>query len=106
MTMKCKMPLKQSAYNTCLKNKRYKVQNKECRASHDKAAKLVGKAINVVPSKTLSLEIPKGDRPDIELNVRPATRGAGSNASVSRITSAADQYNSYHFDEASTLKTY
>jgi hypothetical protein len=70
------------------------------------AEKLLGKAISIVPPRTLSLNITAGARPEILSNVPPVTRITGSEASVSGITSAADQYNSYRFDEASAMKTY
>jgi hypothetical protein len=46
------------------------------------------------------------DRPLILSNISREIRVTGSEASVLGITSAADQYSLYHFDESSALKTY
>ena len=75
-------------------------------AVRDKAARLVGKAISIAPTRTLSSVLHAPDRPDIVSNVHPAVRLIGSEASISGITSAADQYNSYRFDELTATKTY
>jgi hypothetical protein len=72
----------------------------------DKAARLVGKAISVAPVRALSSAVNTGDRPDIISNVNTTGRLIGSEASISGITSAADQYNSYRFDEMTATKTY
>ena len=72
----------------------------------DKAARLVGRAISVAPTRALSSVLHAPDRPDIVSNVHPAVRLIGSEASISGITSAADQYNSYRFDELTATKTY
>jgi hypothetical protein len=70
------------------------------------AAKLAGKIVNLAPPKTLSLVVPAVDRQEILSNMPRKNRGRGSEASVSGTTSTANQYNLYHFDESSTLKTY
>ena len=76
----------------------------------EKAARLTGRSINRAPEPALSLAQPIGNRPIIESNVRQlenVTRCVNrSETSVSGLTSSADQYNSYRFDEASALKTY
>ena len=59
----------------------------------DKAAKLVGRAISIAPTRALSSVLLAGDPPDIVSNVHPAVWLLGSEASISGITSAADQYN-------------
>ena len=43
---------------------------------------------------------------DIETNVDSGRRGLGTEASVSNITSANDQFNSYRFNETAATKTY
>jgi hypothetical protein len=85
---------------------RYSIRN--AGPSVKKAAdKLVGKAISQAPPTTLSLAIASTtNRPEILSNVLSVNRGPRSEASVSGITSAADQYNSYRFDETSAMKTY
>ncbi len=70
------------------------------------AEKLSGKIVNNAPPRTLSLAVPQPDRQVILSNVTGDRRGVPSEASVSGITSAADNYNSYRFDESSALKTY
>jgi len=72
----------------------------------DNAARLVGKAISIVPVRAMSSAVPTGDRPDIVSNVNPTNRLLGSEASISGITSAADHYNSYRFDEITATRTY
>jgi hypothetical protein len=72
----------------------------------EKASKLVGKSLNQARVGRTSLAPVLGVGQDIISNVRPDVAGSGSQASVSDITSAADQYNSYRFDEASALRTY
>ena len=72
----------------------------------ERAAKLVGRAISTAPPRTMSSVILTGNRPAIESNVQTPNRLLGSETSVSGITSAADQYNSYRFDEISATKTY
>ena len=72
----------------------------------EKAARLVGKAINIAPVRALSSALQTGDRPDIISSVNATGWLLGSEASISVITSAADQYNSYRFDEMTATKTY
>ena len=72
----------------------------------EKAAKLVGRAISMAPVRTLSAVMPTGTQPYIESNVARTGRLLGSEASISGITSAADQFNSYRFDEITATKTY
>ena len=86
-------------------DERYKLKNSGP-AVQEKAAKLSGRAINNVPERAVSLPLTGGNRPTIVSNVRPAVGVGGSETSVSGITSAADQYNSYRFDEVTALKTY
>jgi hypothetical protein len=72
----------------------------------EKAARLVGRSINVKPMRAPSSGLLSGGRPPIESNVRPTVRLLGSEASISGITSSAEQFNSYRFDEISATKTY
>jgi hypothetical protein len=71
-----------------------------------KGGNLAGKIVNVAARRSTSLEGPAVDRPLILSNVAREIRLTGSEASVSGITSAAEQFNSYRFDESSALKTY
>jgi hypothetical protein len=87
-------------------DKRYALENAGP-AVQSRAGKLVGKSINAIaPTRTLSSAIQGVDTPTVASNVQQQIRGTGSEASISGITSAADQYNSYRFDEATALKTY
>jgi hypothetical protein len=72
-------------------------------AVQQKAAALVGKLINVAAS---ALRKSQEERPSIASNARPTNKVTPSENSLSGITSAADQFNLYSFDELSALKTY
>jgi hypothetical protein len=70
-----------------------------------RAAGLVGRSINAVPSKTLSSTQQPGAKPVIATNVHNSGKTSnGSETSLSGITSAAGQYNSYRFDEANAIQ--
>ena len=71
----------------------------------DKGPKLAGKTIN---SHTLQPTVPMTSREPraIESNVVGLQRGVGIDASMSDITTAANQFNNYRFDEATAMKTY
>ena len=86
-------------------DRRYDVQNAGPLVK-DKAAKLVGRAISIAPVRAMSSALLTSNRPDVESNVHQTVRLLGSEASISGITSAADQYNSYRFDEITATKTY
>jgi hypothetical protein len=74
-------------------------------AVQKKAAALVGKSINVAPSASRKSQ---EERPTIASNARPPNKVTSTKieSSLSGITSAADQFNLYRFDESSALKTY
>ena len=67
-------------------------------------AKIAGRSLNSAP-RILSLATTGDQRPSISTNIRPANRVSNEN-SLSDITSAADQFNSYRFDETAALRTY
>jgi hypothetical protein len=90
---------------TLRRDDRYNMSNAGPGVS-EKAAKLVGRAISMAPVRTLSAVMPTGTQPYIESNVARTGRLLGSEASISGITSAADQFNSYRFDEITATKTY
>ena len=71
----------------------------------DKGSKLVGKSLSSVQAKVLQ---PLKDRNQtyIESNVRNEPKQTGNESAVSDITSAADLFNLYRFDEMSALNTY
>ena len=54
-------------------------------AMQEKAAKLMGKTINSMPERVVSFPLMGGNRPTIELNVRPTVGMGGSETSVSGI---------------------
>jgi hypothetical protein len=70
-----------------------------------KGPKLAGKTFNNQPSRSPVPMITRGP-PIIETNVATEKRGAGTAASVSDITSAAEQFNNYRFNETAATKTY
>ena len=72
----------------------------------EKAERLVGRAINITPARAMSSALLTGGRPAVESNVNQPRRMLGSEASISGITSAADQYNSYRFDEITATNIY
>jgi hypothetical protein len=84
------------------RDERYDIQNAGPIVK-EKAAKLVGRAISIARPNSV---IASADKPEIHLNGLLVVKSMRSEASVSGITSAADQYNSPSFDEASTMKTY
>ena len=73
-------------------------------AVSEAGAKIVGKSLN---SATRHSAAPStlSTRPVIATNVQTVNRITNEN-SLSDITSAADQFNSYRFDETSALRTY
>ena len=70
-----------------------------------KGPRLVGKTIYNLP---LQSSVPMNSRGQqaIETNVASSRRGVATEASVSDITSAADQFNNYRFNEAAATKIY
>jgi hypothetical protein len=74
-------------------------------AIQKKASALVGKSINEAASASRKSQ---EERPTIASNARPPNKVTSTEieSSLSGITSAADQFNSYRFDESSALKTY
>ena len=73
-------------------------------AVSEAGAKIVGKSLNSA-SKHLSASTPMNQRASIATNVLTVNRITNEN-SLSDITSAAEQFNSYRFDETSVLRTY
>jgi hypothetical protein len=67
-------------------------------------AKLTGWLLNSAPPNT-SLARSVGTRPLITANVHP-NHLTSNKTTVSDITSVAEQFNSYRFDETFTLRTY
>lgn len=90
---------------TTSEDNRYALKNAAPRVQKG-ANKLLDKTINDVPTMAVALPVPQSNKPPIQSNVRPQVHSSSSDASVSGITSAAEQYNSYRFDEISALKTY
>ena len=71
----------------------------------EKGPRLAGKTFNsqaLQSSASMTARAPH----DIETNVASGRRGLGTEASVSDITSAADQFNNYRFNETAATKTY
>ena len=64
-----------------------------------------GGALNTPPVPPASLDLAEDRRPKIATNVRSNFQKSNE-TSVSDITSAAEQFNSYRFDETSVLRTY
>ena len=76
-------------------------------AIQEKGQKLLGKSISVVAARTTSMAMPVGEgRTAIASNAIPSSKGTISEASLSGMTSSADRYNLYRFDETAVLKTY
>ena len=73
-------------------------------AVSEAGAKIVGKALNSA-SNHRSASSPMNQRASIATNVLTVNRVTNEN-SLSDITSAAEQFNSYRFDETSVLRTY
>ena len=71
----------------------------------DRGPKLAGKALNIQTARTTVPMTSRGPR-EIESNVESSRRGLGTETSVSDITSAADQFNSYRFNETAATNTY
>ena len=71
-----------------------------------KGEKLLEKSINIRRGRNVAVAMTTRGRPLIESNVRPSITASVSEASVSGMTSAADQYIAYHFEEASATTTY
>ena len=67
-------------------------------------AKIVGKSLNSA-TRHSAAQSTLTTRPVIATNVQPVNHITNEN-SLSDITSAADQFNSYRFDETSALRTY
>ena len=70
-----------------------------------KGNRLPGRTINSIPIQSSVPMTSRGQR-DIETNVSSGRQGHATEASVSDITSAADQFNNYRFDETAATKTY
>ena len=71
----------------------------------DKGPRLTGKTFNSQPTQS-SVPMTSREPHDIETNVARGRRGLGTETSVSDITSAADQFNNYRFNETAATKTY
>ena len=71
----------------------------------DKGPKLAGKTLNIQTAQTSVPMTSRGPR-EIEYNVESNRRGLGTEALVFDITSAADQFNSYRFNETAATNTY
>ena len=86
------------------KEDRYAFKNAGPGVSH-KGPRLAGKTIN---NLSLQSSVPMTSRGPqaIVTNVASERRGGAAETSVSDITSAADQFNNYRFNEAAATKTY
>jgi hypothetical protein len=85
-------------------NDRYAFKNAGPAVSQ-KGPRLAGKTFNTQPSRSPAPVIARGP-PVIETNVDSGRGGSGPEASVSDITSAADQFNNYRFNETAATNTY
>ncbi len=73
----------------------------------ERGQKLVGRSIDIATSRTTSMPMPLGEgRTEVTSNAIPTSTGTVSEASVSGMTSSAERYNLYRFDETAVLKTY
>ena len=86
------------------KEDRYAFKNAGPGVSY-KGPRLAGKTIN---NQSLQSSVPMTSRGPqaIVTNVASERRGGAAETSVSDITSAADQFNNYRFNEAAATKTY
>jgi hypothetical protein len=83
---------------------RFAFKNAGHTVSH-KGPKLAGKTFNSQPLQSSVPMTARGPH-DIESNVARGRRVMGTEGSVSDITSAADQFNNYRFNETAATKTY
>lgn len=86
------------------RHNRYELKNAGPQV-RDKGKKLVGKSINNVARQT-DRPMTVAGRPAIESNVLSSKKDTSQDPTVSDITCAADQFNSYRFDESAAMKTY